>query len=330
MIKTPLSTVIGGAFWTPSCTILGSASKTLNQLIKSLFSNNEQGFAYDLNDLTTMFQHAEGTIPVSGSGQPVGLMFDKSKGLEVTSVLPKQTTFPFNSAGTTPPTTNSNTSYLGKPCVSVTFPQISDGWYAVSRAEGAYHNVVSGKFYQWRYKVALSRKLVSSEKIVAYVTGAFGSSQITLTSTAQENAWVDGLCTALGGLIGANSLVIYAVDVISPVTVYATDFSVDTLNIGNYAIQTTTSMRPLLAATPQRLDYDAIDDKLTTTLATQLTGCTVVRAIPNVGTQILTGQTIPTTYEDNTDHCGLIVINRALTPSETSAIATEFNKRAGV
>lgn len=98
----------------------------------------------------------------------------------------------------------------------------------------------------------------------------------------------------------------------------------------NHAYQTTSSMRPLLVASPQRLDYDTVDDKLITNLPAQLTGCTVIRSVPNVGTQILTNQTIPATYEDNKDHCGLIVINRALTPSETSAIAAEFNKRAGV
>jgi len=80
MIKTPLSTVIGGAFWTPGATILGgtSKSKTFDQIIKSLFANNEQGFAYDPNDLSTMFQDAAGTIPVTGAGQPVGLILDKS------------------------------------------------------------------------------------------------------------------------------------------------------------------------------------------------------------------------------------------------------------
>ena len=78
MIKTPLSTVIGGAFWTPEATILGGASKTLNQIIKSLFANNEQGFFYDPNDLSTMFQDAAGTVPVNGVGQPVGLIRDKS------------------------------------------------------------------------------------------------------------------------------------------------------------------------------------------------------------------------------------------------------------
>ena len=73
--------MIGGAFWTPGATIIGSASKTLTQLIKSLFANNEQGFAYDPNDLTTLYQDATGTIPVTAAGQPVGLMLDKSKGL---------------------------------------------------------------------------------------------------------------------------------------------------------------------------------------------------------------------------------------------------------
>ena len=78
MIKTPLSTVIGGAFWTPGATILGSASKNLTQLIKSLFATGEQGFAYDPNDPSTLYQDAAGTIPVTGAGQPVGLMKDKS------------------------------------------------------------------------------------------------------------------------------------------------------------------------------------------------------------------------------------------------------------
>ena len=81
MIKTPLSTVIGGAFWTPGATILGSSSQNLTQLIKSLFSLGEQGFAYDPNDLTTLYQDAAGIIPVTAVGQAVGLMMDKSKGL---------------------------------------------------------------------------------------------------------------------------------------------------------------------------------------------------------------------------------------------------------
>lgn len=50
------------------------------KIIKKLFANNEQGFFYDPNDLSTMFQDAEGTVPVTTVGQPVGLIFDKRKG----------------------------------------------------------------------------------------------------------------------------------------------------------------------------------------------------------------------------------------------------------
>ena len=61
-----------------SRSILAGQSNTLASIIKSLFANNEQGFAYDPNDLTTMFQDAAGTVPVTGVGQPVGLIKDKS------------------------------------------------------------------------------------------------------------------------------------------------------------------------------------------------------------------------------------------------------------
>lgn len=45
----------------------------------SLFANGEQGVWYDPSDLTTMFQDAAGTTPVTTVEQPVGLLLDKSK-----------------------------------------------------------------------------------------------------------------------------------------------------------------------------------------------------------------------------------------------------------
>ena len=51
---------------------------TFDQPIQSLFANNEQGFFYDPNDLSTLFQDSAGTIPVTAAGQSVGLMLDKS------------------------------------------------------------------------------------------------------------------------------------------------------------------------------------------------------------------------------------------------------------
>ena len=43
----------------------------------SLFANGEQGLWYDVSDLSTLFQDATGTIPVTAVEQPVGLILDK-------------------------------------------------------------------------------------------------------------------------------------------------------------------------------------------------------------------------------------------------------------
>ncbi|MAC14284.1 MAG: hypothetical protein CL539_06335 [Alcanivorax sp.] len=43
-----------------------------------LFSDGEQGAWYDPSDLTTLFQDAAGTTPVTADGDPVGLILDKS------------------------------------------------------------------------------------------------------------------------------------------------------------------------------------------------------------------------------------------------------------
>lgn len=75
---TPKITNLGyGKLWSEMSTILGYASN-FDQQIQKLFANNEQGFWYDPNDLSTMFQDAEGTVPVTTVGQPVGLIRDKS------------------------------------------------------------------------------------------------------------------------------------------------------------------------------------------------------------------------------------------------------------
>ena len=48
-------------------------------MVRSLFSAGEQGVWYDPSDLSTMYQDAYGTVPVTAVGQPVGLILDKSK-----------------------------------------------------------------------------------------------------------------------------------------------------------------------------------------------------------------------------------------------------------
>ena len=299
MIKTPLSTVLGGAgIWTPGCTVLGG-QQNIHQLIKSLFANNEQGFTRTLDDLTILYQDAAGTIPVTGAEQPVGLMLDKSKGLALGIEL-------FTGFVALPNTTISSP----KPTTVVTSTAAS-GNYGARQS-----NIVQANK---TYKVEFDFINPQGTRIGINLGSYYGDTQIGTSGKYK------GIITTTS----AGQLLLYSVSTAIGQTFTISNVSVKEL-AGNHAYQTQSAMRPLLAASPQRLDYDTVDDKLTTTLPAQLTGCTVVRAVPNVGTQILTNQTIPTTYNDNTDHCGLIVINRALTTTETAQITRLFNKAAGV
>lgn len=82
---------------------------------------------------------------------------------------------------------------------------------------------------------------------------------------------------------------------------------------------------------PQTIDFDTVDDALVCTLPVDMgTNCTVARAVRGTGASILTGQTIGTTYSDNTDHCGLVIVNGALTETETTRLTVWLNRKAGV
>lgn len=89
----PIATAIARSI---SRAITGIASSAYNPL--DLFANGEQGAWFDPSDISTMFQDHEGRTPVTASGQPVGLIFDKSRGLKQSAEL-----FPdsdFNSGST--------------------------------------------------------------------------------------------------------------------------------------------------------------------------------------------------------------------------------------
>lgn len=316
-IKTPLTSI--------SRAVGNILQLTYGQLVKSLFANGEQGFYYDPNDLSTMYQDAAGTIPVTGVGQPVGLMLDKSKGLTLGSEAIVGGNFENGLIGTVTDGSGSVSEWKlntvspisgtqdGKLTVSTpasTRPFLS--FPSPSRRVGAVYE------FSFDYKV-----LNGNPAILIIYSGGGGTYTINKALIGSGRLVFKYIATGTG----ANEILYFSAS--SPYALQIDNVSVKEIQ-GNHAYQTTSSMRPLLVASPQRLDFDTVDDKLTTNLPAQLTGCTVVRAVPNVGAQILTGQTIPATYEDNKDHCGLIVINRALTATETSQITKLFNKAAGV
>ena len=312
---TPKITNLGYSnLWTGMSTILGYASNS-QKLITKIFANGEQGFFYDPNDLSTMFQDAAGTVPVTAAGQPVGLMLDKSG----------------RNNHARPTTSSRRPIFEQKPILGANF--VTDSTLAepskwnTSAASGVsvsgnkliFNNVAA-------YPAAVSSALnsakltVGKRYLLSYIISgyAYGAVRAQLTGGAtintisfNKNGRVSLAITATAGhsFIGFQSVV-----------------AGTTLNISEVYLQEITGY----LAAQNHIKYDGIDDRLITNLPAQLTGCTVIRSVLNVGTQILTNQTVPTPYNDNIDNCGLIVINRALTPSETSAITDEFNKRAGV
>lgn len=46
--------------------------------IDDLFKVGDDGLYYDLGDLSTLFQDAAGTVPVTSDGDPIDLMLDLS------------------------------------------------------------------------------------------------------------------------------------------------------------------------------------------------------------------------------------------------------------
>lgn len=295
---------MGGGIHSGNTFLMGGGLKTLTQLVKSLFANGEQGFFYDPNELTTLYQDAAGTIPVTAQGQPVGLLLDKNKGLELGVEKVVNGNFASDTAwikGSKVTISNGSAIFNG-----------ATGNPVLSQNVG----ITPGKWYELTINVAEA----TAGLITLRIYGIVGNDSI-LTASSVGVYKVRALARSDAiGLIGVAA---------SSTSMKLSSFSVKEI-LGITASQTTSAARPILQSNPCRIDFDAVDDKLITKLPAQLTGCTVIRSVPNVGTQILTGQTIPATYEDNTDHCGLIVINRALTPSETSAITSEFNKMAGV
>ena len=79
MIRTKSTVQIGGdGVFTPNGITVGLRGYSITRLIKKLFANNEQGFFYDPNDLSTMYQDAAGTVDVLLTWQPVAYIKDLS------------------------------------------------------------------------------------------------------------------------------------------------------------------------------------------------------------------------------------------------------------
>ena len=185
--------------------------------VLNLFKNNEQGVWYDPSDLSTLFQDAAGTTPVTAVGQPVGLMLDKSKGLALGPELVTGGDFsnPLNWTVTTGWVVSGGTANFSNPTGSTIFQ-------SSPTVVGTYQIEFDASGPRINGSIA-----INSPGTDTYTFTTAGHHKAVIRTT-QARANI-----SINGIGGAN-------------------FSVDNLSVkllpGNHATQPTAGKRPMLSA----------------------------------------------------------------------------------
>lgn len=203
-------------------------NETIPSLMRKLFSNGEQGFFYDPNDLSTMYQDAAGTIPVTAAGQPVGLILDKSKGLVLGSNIIPNGSF------------SSDTSW-GKGAGWTIADGVArfDGSASFSNLGGVASPSINGKWLRVELDLSNVGALVTQVRILA--SGALAAT-IPVSGAGKYSAMILGGAVPSIGIqtqnaSGANCA-----------------FTLDNVSVkeafGNHAYQTVSASRPILQQTP--------------------------------------------------------------------------------
>lgn len=210
-------------------------------IVQALFANGEQGFFYDPNDLSTMYQDAAGTVAVTAVGQAVGLMLDKSKGLLSTETVVN-------------PDFDSDTAWIKGSNVTISngsaILNVANGNPVLSQNVG----LTAGKWYE----VTVDVTEVTSGSSVFRIYGTGGNDAILSIPSAGIYKAMTKARSDATGLIGFSA---------SSTSMKISSVSVKEL-AGNHAFQTTSASRPILrknAVTGANyLEFDGSDDFLQT------------------------------------------------------------------
>lgn len=99
------------------------------------------------------------------------------------------------------------------------------------------------------------------------------------------------------------------------------------------ATKVNTTQRPKLKVSAnnfrRRWEYDGVDDSMSVPVPNMGTNCTVARARPGLGGFITTGVTISGTQSDTTTANALLLIDRALTATETANLQAWLDNASG-
>ena len=293
----------------------------LTQPIIDALGTSLHQFCYLTPDLAGLYQDSIGTIPVTAVEQPVGLMLDKSQGLVLGSELVANGTF---DAGTTGWIAANSAS------LSVVGQKLRVQHDGMNYPLAAYNiPTVAGKTYRIHFSVTRGTSPNGIGLRAFNLPYAYGGAQ--LSDSGYKAASGDYVCVFKA--VSSTSHIYFIVNT-ETVGTYDDVGNVSIRELsGNHAFQATAAARPVLkeTGTVRRIKFDGVDDKLTTTFPNLGANVTIARAIPGVGASIQTGQTINAgDWDDSTDHCGLLVIDRSLSGGETAMVTEWLNQQAGV
>lgn len=244
-IRPAISAAIRGGFELSG----GSRSPT------SLFAASEVGVWYAPSDLSTMFQDAYGSTPVTADGQSVGLILDKSKGLTLDSDLVTNGNFSNGTTGFT--NVNGNTS--GSSVISGEFNVVCGGGGSGGFTQDI--TITQGT----TYKVTVTaRKIAGSgyTRVQLYDGASFTNFILQLVDINSVAGAVVYTAYVTPKLTSTLRLYLYA-DMST--TGGFDDITVKALP-GNHATQATAAKRPVYKTSGglHWLQFDGVDDAMAT------------------------------------------------------------------
>lgn len=311
--------------WNPS-----TGAPTTAQ-VQAIFSASDRGLLYDVSDIATLYQDVAGATRVTLLDQSVRRVSDMSgkdaPALFVSGTVPKYTRR-CNQLVATDAFDDVAWSRVGT-APTVTPNAALNPWGVMTASQLAFSASGSGN----RLNQLNAGNNNQLNTVSVYLKGAVGGEQIVIWN-GWGNTLICALTTswqrfALSETASVSSTGLYIHAQSGTPTIYASGAMV---NQG-------TTVLPYQSVSATEV-YDAAfwpyavsmsSGSLTTTFSASLgSSCTVALARPRFGAEILTAQTIGTTYVDIFDYAAKLIINRALTAPETALVTAWLNQRAGV
>ena len=250
---------------------------------ETLFGAGEIGIWYDPSDISTLFQDSRGSVPVTASGQPVGLILDKSKGLQLGPDLVVNGGF------------DSSDSWAENgPIISGGVASFSGQFRSLEQTLA----VENDKYYKLEFEVLA----MSGSEALAVSSSGFGLvSDIFIPK------------------LGVNERIIFCKDSTKPLRLIqpytGTSITIDNVKLrhlpGNHATQNIAGAKPIYrsVAGQQHLEFDGVQDFLETgpidfSGTTKLIATVALEKLRSAGREMLIelSPTVATPGTFNIDH----------------------------